>query len=170
MCVYIFAITHILLFTSYLNLSLCVFDHLPRYGGISVGGVNSQVRLSEAAIRASFRDLKGLFNSSRVCYSFIWNICWNLHVKCVDTKALFECSVKTTSRVLVNKYVCSFLGSMWSWFVWKHKKMLLRLPFQKQTHIIFQMKIKQKLFPFRLRFLCRVGGIWQWRLVRSVAL
>uniref|UniRef100_A0AAQ4PPC1 P-type phospholipid transporter n=1 Tax=Gasterosteus aculeatus aculeatus TaxID=481459 RepID=A0AAQ4PPC1_GASAC len=36
-----------------------------RYGGISVGGVNSQVRLSEAAIRASFRDLKGLFNSSR---------------------------------------------------------------------------------------------------------
>uniref|UniRef100_A0AAQ4P0T4 P-type phospholipid transporter n=1 Tax=Gasterosteus aculeatus aculeatus TaxID=481459 RepID=A0AAQ4P0T4_GASAC len=37
-----------------------------RYGGISVGGVNSQVRLSEAAIRASFRDLKGLFNSSRI--------------------------------------------------------------------------------------------------------
>ncbi|XP_037335370.2 phospholipid-transporting ATPase ABCA1-like [Pungitius pungitius] len=36
-----------------------------RYGGISVGGVNSQVRLSEAAIKASFRDLKGLFNSSR---------------------------------------------------------------------------------------------------------
>ncbi|KAM8899352.1 phospholipid-transporting ATPase ABCA1 isoform 1-T3 [Spinachia spinachia] len=36
-----------------------------RYGGISVGGVNSQVRLSEAAIKASFSDLKDLFNSSQ---------------------------------------------------------------------------------------------------------
>ncbi|XP_031140894.1 phospholipid-transporting ATPase ABCA1-like isoform X1 [Sander lucioperca] len=34
-----------------------------RYGGISVGAVNSQVRLTEAAIEASFRDLKNLFSS-----------------------------------------------------------------------------------------------------------
>ncbi|XP_078132552.1 phospholipid-transporting ATPase ABCA1 isoform X5 [Sander vitreus] len=34
-----------------------------RYGGISVGAVNSQVRLTEAAIKASFRDLKNLFSS-----------------------------------------------------------------------------------------------------------
>ncbi|XP_051285464.1 phospholipid-transporting ATPase ABCA1-like isoform X2 [Dicentrarchus labrax] len=34
-----------------------------RYGGISVGGVNSQVRLTEAAIEAAFRDLKDLFSS-----------------------------------------------------------------------------------------------------------
>ncbi|XP_042367934.1 phospholipid-transporting ATPase ABCA1-like [Plectropomus leopardus] len=34
-----------------------------RYGGISVGAVNSQVRLTEAAIEASFRDLRGLFSS-----------------------------------------------------------------------------------------------------------
>ncbi|XP_031707233.1 phospholipid-transporting ATPase ABCA1 isoform X1 [Anarrhichthys ocellatus] len=32
-----------------------------RYGGISVGVVNSQVCLSEAAIKASFRDVKDLF-------------------------------------------------------------------------------------------------------------
>ncbi|KAM4611576.1 phospholipid-transporting ATPase ABCA1 [Polymixia lowei] len=34
-----------------------------RYGGISVGEVNSQVRLTEAEIEAAFRDLKGLLNS-----------------------------------------------------------------------------------------------------------
>ncbi|XP_060886982.1 phospholipid-transporting ATPase ABCA1-like [Labrus mixtus] len=34
-----------------------------RYGGISVGAVNSQVRLTEAAIEASFKDLKDLFRS-----------------------------------------------------------------------------------------------------------
>ncbi|XP_070711035.1 phospholipid-transporting ATPase ABCA1-like [Pempheris klunzingeri] len=34
-----------------------------RYGGISVGAVNSQVRLTEAAIEAAFRDLKELFSS-----------------------------------------------------------------------------------------------------------
>ncbi|TNN85161.1 ATP-binding cassette sub-family A member 1 [Liparis tanakae] len=36
-----------------------------RYGGISVGGVNSQVRMSEAAVEASFRDLKKLLRSSQ---------------------------------------------------------------------------------------------------------
>ncbi|XP_068444522.1 phospholipid-transporting ATPase ABCA1-like [Clinocottus analis] len=36
-----------------------------RYGGISVGGVNSQVRLNEAAVEASFRDLKDLFSLFR---------------------------------------------------------------------------------------------------------
>uniref|UniRef100_A0A8C2X200 P-type phospholipid transporter n=1 Tax=Cyclopterus lumpus TaxID=8103 RepID=A0A8C2X200_CYCLU len=43
------------------------FEHSgkTRYGGISVGGVNSQVRMSEAAIEASFRDLKDLFSSSQ---------------------------------------------------------------------------------------------------------
>uniref|UniRef100_A0A8C4INI3 P-type phospholipid transporter n=1 Tax=Dicentrarchus labrax TaxID=13489 RepID=A0A8C4INI3_DICLA len=37
-----------------------------RYGGISVGGVNSQVRLTEAAIEAAFRDLKDLFSSFQI--------------------------------------------------------------------------------------------------------
>ncbi|XP_015249332.1 PREDICTED: ATP-binding cassette sub-family A member 1-like isoform X2 [Cyprinodon variegatus] len=36
-----------------------------RYGGISVGAVNSQVRLTEAEIEDVFRDLKGLFNSTQ---------------------------------------------------------------------------------------------------------
>ncbi|XP_029932419.1 phospholipid-transporting ATPase ABCA1 [Myripristis murdjan] len=34
-----------------------------RYGGISVGAVNSQVRLTEPEIGAAFRDIKGLFSS-----------------------------------------------------------------------------------------------------------
>ncbi|XP_028420639.1 ATP-binding cassette sub-family A member 1 isoform X1 [Perca flavescens] len=34
-----------------------------RYGGISVGAVNSQVLLTEAAIKASFMDLRNLFSS-----------------------------------------------------------------------------------------------------------
>ncbi|KAM7366213.1 hypothetical protein PAMP_015672 [Pampus punctatissimus] len=40
------------------------FEHSgkTRYGGISVGEVNSQVRLTEAAIEAAFRDLKDLFS------------------------------------------------------------------------------------------------------------
>ncbi|XP_053199909.1 phospholipid-transporting ATPase ABCA1-like [Scomber japonicus] len=43
------------------------FEHSgkTRYGGISVGGVNSQVRLTEAGIEAAFRDLKDLFSSSQ---------------------------------------------------------------------------------------------------------
>ncbi|XP_074478981.1 phospholipid-transporting ATPase ABCA1 isoform X1 [Sebastes fasciatus] len=43
------------------------FEHSgkTRYGGISVGAVNSQVRLTEAAIEAAFRDLKDLFSSSQ---------------------------------------------------------------------------------------------------------
>ncbi|XP_061620276.1 phospholipid-transporting ATPase ABCA1-like isoform X1 [Phyllopteryx taeniolatus] len=36
-----------------------------RYGGISVGAVNSQVRLSEAEIEATFQDLKDIFNYSQ---------------------------------------------------------------------------------------------------------
>ncbi|KAL7375204.1 hypothetical protein ABVT39_013723 [Epinephelus coioides] len=41
------------------------FEHSgkTRYGGISVGAVNSQVRLTEAAIEASFKDLRVLFSS-----------------------------------------------------------------------------------------------------------
>uniref|UniRef100_A0A3P9ATS2 P-type phospholipid transporter n=1 Tax=Maylandia zebra TaxID=106582 RepID=A0A3P9ATS2_9CICH len=35
-----------------------------RYGGISVGAINSQVRVTEAAITDTFRDLKGLFSST----------------------------------------------------------------------------------------------------------
>ncbi|KAG7243353.1 hypothetical protein INR49_011809 [Caranx melampygus] len=40
------------------------FEHSgkTRYGGISVGGVNSQVRLTEGAIEAAFRDLKDLLS------------------------------------------------------------------------------------------------------------
>uniref|UniRef100_A0A3Q3Q5W3 ABC transporter domain-containing protein n=1 Tax=Monopterus albus TaxID=43700 RepID=A0A3Q3Q5W3_MONAL len=34
-----------------------------RYGGISIGAVNSQVYLTEAEVKAVFRDLKGLFSS-----------------------------------------------------------------------------------------------------------
>uniref|UniRef100_UPI0037E7D1F5 phospholipid-transporting ATPase ABCA1 n=1 Tax=Semicossyphus pulcher TaxID=241346 RepID=UPI0037E7D1F5 len=43
------------------------FEHSgkTRYGGISVGAVNSQVRLTEAAIEAAFKDLGDLFNSSQ---------------------------------------------------------------------------------------------------------
>ncbi|XP_010886102.3 phospholipid-transporting ATPase ABCA1 isoform X2 [Esox lucius] len=36
-----------------------------RYGGISVGGVNSQVRMTEPEIEAVITDLKSLFNSSQ---------------------------------------------------------------------------------------------------------
>uniref|UniRef100_A0A7N9AR62 P-type phospholipid transporter n=1 Tax=Mastacembelus armatus TaxID=205130 RepID=A0A7N9AR62_9TELE len=41
------------------------FEHSgkTRYGGISVGGVNSQVHLTEAAIKATFSELKVLFSS-----------------------------------------------------------------------------------------------------------
>ncbi|XP_037832519.1 phospholipid-transporting ATPase ABCA1 isoform X2 [Kryptolebias marmoratus] len=43
------------------------FEHSgkKRYGGISVGAVNSQVRLTEAQIEGVFRDLRDLFNSSQ---------------------------------------------------------------------------------------------------------
>uniref|UniRef100_A0A3P8YPP7 P-type phospholipid transporter n=1 Tax=Esox lucius TaxID=8010 RepID=A0A3P8YPP7_ESOLU len=37
-----------------------------RYGGISVGGVNSQVRMTEPEIEAVITDLKSLFNSSQI--------------------------------------------------------------------------------------------------------
>ncbi|XP_069048180.1 phospholipid-transporting ATPase ABCA1-like [Lepisosteus oculatus] len=37
-----------------------------RYGGISVGGVNSQVRLNETEIAAVVRELKNIFNSSKI--------------------------------------------------------------------------------------------------------
>nr|XP_015201012.1 PREDICTED: ATP-binding cassette sub-family A member 1-like [Lepisosteus oculatus] len=37
-----------------------------RYGGISVGGVNSQVRLNETEIAAVVRELKNIFNSSEI--------------------------------------------------------------------------------------------------------
>ncbi|XP_031441264.1 phospholipid-transporting ATPase ABCA1-like isoform X2 [Clupea harengus] len=36
-----------------------------RYGGISVGGVNSQVKLNESEIATVFEDLQSLFNSSQ---------------------------------------------------------------------------------------------------------
>ncbi|KAM6959867.1 phospholipid-transporting ATPase ABCA1 [Tautogolabrus adspersus] len=47
------------------DLLVKTFEHSgkTRYGGISVGAVNSQVRLTEAAIEASFKDLKELFSS-----------------------------------------------------------------------------------------------------------
>ncbi|XP_037549875.1 phospholipid-transporting ATPase ABCA1-like [Nematolebias whitei] len=43
------------------------FEHFgkKRYGGISVGAINSQVRLTEAGIQEVLRDLKDLFNSSQ---------------------------------------------------------------------------------------------------------
>ncbi|KAI3376454.1 hypothetical protein L3Q82_016915 [Scortum barcoo] len=41
------------------------YEHggMTRYGGISVGAVNSQVHLTEAAIKVAFSDLKDLFSS-----------------------------------------------------------------------------------------------------------
>uniref|UniRef100_A0A3Q3LC94 P-type phospholipid transporter n=1 Tax=Mastacembelus armatus TaxID=205130 RepID=A0A3Q3LC94_9TELE len=44
------------------------FEHSgkTRYGGISVGGVNSQVHLTEAAIKATFSELKVLFSSFQI--------------------------------------------------------------------------------------------------------
>lgn len=41
------------------------FEHhgKKRYGGISVGGINSQVRLTEAEIEVTFTDLKDIFSS-----------------------------------------------------------------------------------------------------------
>uniref|UniRef100_A0A673CYV6 P-type phospholipid transporter n=1 Tax=Sphaeramia orbicularis TaxID=375764 RepID=A0A673CYV6_9TELE len=41
-------------------------DYGIMYGGISVGAVNSQVRLTEAEIEAAFRDLKDLFSSLQI--------------------------------------------------------------------------------------------------------
>lgn len=66
---YILVITHIYHILPPLeptSASLCHF----RYGGISVGAINSQVRLNEAAIEAAFRDLKDLFSSLQVCNKY----------------------------------------------------------------------------------------------------
>ena len=41
-----------------------------RYGGVSVGGVNSQVRLTEADIEVVFRDLRVLLGSSQVRHKY----------------------------------------------------------------------------------------------------
>lgn len=56
-------------FTPACHASSCVSSSLPlcRLGGLSVGGVNSQVRMSEAAIEASFRDLRELISPFQVC-------------------------------------------------------------------------------------------------------
>lgn len=37
-----------------------------RYGGISVGGVNPQVKMNESEIMAVIADLKSVFNISQV--------------------------------------------------------------------------------------------------------
>lgn len=44
-------------------LSLALFQ---RYGGISVGGVNSQVRLTEEEVQSAFDDLRNLFAEYQV--------------------------------------------------------------------------------------------------------
>lgn len=44
-----------------------------RYGGISVGGVNSQVRLTEARIESAFSDLQNLLASYQVCKQYFNN-------------------------------------------------------------------------------------------------
>ncbi|KAM7377381.1 hypothetical protein PAMA_013932 [Pampus argenteus] len=51
------------------------FEHSgkKRYGGISVGEVNSQVHLTEAAIEAAFRDLKDLFVQDNVTDQILEN-------------------------------------------------------------------------------------------------
>ncbi|KAM8881267.1 phospholipid-transporting ATPase ABCA1 isoform 2-T2 [Synchiropus picturatus] len=36
-----------------------------RFGGVSVGGINSQVRITEAAIEDTFKEMKGLFTSAQ---------------------------------------------------------------------------------------------------------
>uniref|UniRef100_A0A3Q3IW89 ABC transporter domain-containing protein n=1 Tax=Monopterus albus TaxID=43700 RepID=A0A3Q3IW89_MONAL len=54
-----------------------------RYGGISIGAVNSQVYLTEAEVKAVFRDLKGLFSSfqcKRLCLPrqvWFYNQAWH---------------------------------------------------------------------------------------------
>lgn len=45
-----------------------------RYGGISVGGVNSQVRLTEEGIESVISDLQDLFASYQVCKQCFINI------------------------------------------------------------------------------------------------
>lgn len=62
--------------STWTSLLLLFFSYHSRYGGISVGGVNSQVRLNEAGIEAVFRDLKGQFSSFQV-----HNICWHSQSK-----------------------------------------------------------------------------------------
>uniref|UniRef100_A0A8C7T2V0 P-type phospholipid transporter n=1 Tax=Oncorhynchus mykiss TaxID=8022 RepID=A0A8C7T2V0_ONCMY len=54
-----------------------------RYGGISVGGVNSQVRMTEPEIEAVIRDLKSLFNSPQVCYGY-WDSGAMNHLPCLQ--------------------------------------------------------------------------------------
>lgn len=56
-----------LLIWSYLPLISALFCH-SRYGGISVGGVNSQVHLNESAIEDAFRDITNLLSSFQVLY------------------------------------------------------------------------------------------------------
>uniref|UniRef100_A0A3P8YR45 ABC transporter domain-containing protein n=1 Tax=Esox lucius TaxID=8010 RepID=A0A3P8YR45_ESOLU len=46
-----------------------------QYGGISVGGVNSQVRMTEPEIEAVITDLKSLFNSSQ-SYELTCRLCY----------------------------------------------------------------------------------------------
>ncbi|KAJ8416455.1 hypothetical protein AAFF_G00357430 [Aldrovandia affinis] len=48
-----------------------------RYGGISVGGVNSQVRMNETEIAVTLRELKSLFISSQVWF---YNMGWHAMV------------------------------------------------------------------------------------------
>jgi len=75
-------------------LSLSAFCRHSRYGGISVGGVNSQVRMSEAEVEASFRDLKELLRSSQVCHEY-----WHSQGKLVDAKSLFEWSICSSATL-----------------------------------------------------------------------
>lgn len=77
-------------FSKWIHLHLFfVFSCDCRYGGISVGAVNSQVRLSEAEVEDVFRDLKNLLSSSQVrhkCLHWLYQIGLHSWFLCIYVK------------------------------------------------------------------------------------
>uniref|UniRef100_A0A8C6U720 ABC transporter domain-containing protein n=1 Tax=Neogobius melanostomus TaxID=47308 RepID=A0A8C6U720_9GOBI len=67
--------TDFLIKTFELSLNLLVVSDLSRFGGISVGGVNSQVRLTEAEIEVAFTELKDTLSSLQVGIFSHVNMC-----------------------------------------------------------------------------------------------
>lgn len=57
--------SHLLLYISNMW-NMIIVSCVCRYGGISVGGVNSQVKMNESEITAAITDLKSVFNVSQV--------------------------------------------------------------------------------------------------------
>lgn len=77
-----------------------------RYGGISVGGVNSQVRLTEEKIESTFSDLQNLFASYRVCKQYIINITGIkiiVFINCQDKLITLQISFHCQATVLMSQ-------------------------------------------------------------------